>query len=108
MRALFVVLFDPVLSDLLNLFQMLKYEHVQHFGSIGSVEAFNKTVLHRPARFDELQGDTMLFGPCRQFDAGQFRTVINPQFPGITAPGGNTVQGGHHTLGRQAFRHFDG
>jgi len=48
-----VVAGDPLRRHATNLAESFKHVAVEHLLSVRSVEAFDETVLHRPARLDE-------------------------------------------------------
>src|ERR1700681_1004805 len=102
MWPLFVVLLEPDFGLFTHLVQTLKHVHVKHRLAVAAIESFNETILHRLARFDELQGHAMLFGPLRQSQRDELRTVVCSELEGIAADSGYPFKLAHHALGRQA------
>ncbi len=66
MRDLLVVVGKPVFGLFADLAQRAEEMHVQHAAPVAAVEAFDKTVLHRTPRFNEVQGDALTLGPLGQ------------------------------------------
>jgi len=57
--------------------QALKHKHVEHRFAVTAIESFNETILHRFARFDELERHAMLLGPVSQRHGNQFWSMSN-------------------------------
>src|SRR5436190_1838533 len=76
MWPLLVVLRKPLFGLLSHFVQTLKHVHVEHRLAIAAIESFNETILHRLARFDELEHHSMLFGPFSQGQRDELRTVV--------------------------------
>lgn len=70
MWSFFVVLIESFLGLLSNFIQALKHKHVEHRLAVAAIEPFNETILHRLARFDELERYAMLLGPVSQLCYG--------------------------------------
>src|SRR5712671_7242027 len=83
-----VVLLEPHFGLFTHLVQSLKHEHVEHRLAVAAIEPFNETILHRFARFDELERHPMLFGPLRQSQGDELRTVVCSELEGIAADSG--------------------
>src|SRR5258707_10726423 len=101
MWPLFVVLLEPLSRLFTNFFQALKHEHVEHRFAVTAIEPFDKAILHRFARFDELQGHTMLFGPVSQGQGDELRTVVCSELERVAADSGYLVKLAHDPRGRQ-------
>src|ERR1700681_376707 len=102
MWPLFVVLLEPDFGLFTHLVQTLKHEHVEHRLAVAAIESFNETILHRLARFDELEHHSVLFGPVSQSQGDELRTVVCSELEGIAADSGYSFKLAHHPLGRQA------
>src|SRR5258708_32043284 len=107
MWPLFVVLLEPHFGLLPHLVQSLKHIHVEHRLAVAAIESFDKAILHRFAWFDELERNTMLFGPLRQSQRDELWTVVCSELEGIAADSGYPFKLAHHSLGRQAEVDFD-
>src|SRR2546430_13855839 len=107
MWSLFVVLPQPHFGLFTHLIQSLKHEHVEHRLAVAAIEPFNKTILHRFTWFDELERNTMRFGPLRQSQGDELRTVVCSELEGIAADSGYPFKLAHHPLGGQAEVHRD-
>src|SRR6267378_6259063 len=107
MWPLFVVLLEPHFGLFTHLVQSLKHEHVEYRLAVAAIESFNETILHRFARFDELERNTMRFGPLRQSQCDELRSVVCSELEGIAADSGYPFKLAHHPLGRQAEVHCD-
>src|SRR5712671_7883586 len=102
MWPLFVVLPQPHFGLFTHFVQSLKHEHVEHRLAVAAIESFNETILHRFAWFDELERNTMLFGPLGHSQGDELRTVVRSELEGIAADSGNPFKLTHHSLGGQA------
>src|SRR5258706_8907684 len=98
MWPLFVVLLEPHFGLFTHLVQSLKHEHVGHRLAVAAIESFNETILHRFSCFDELERNTMLFGPLRQSQGDELRTVVCSELEGIAADRGCPFKLAHHPL----------
>src|SRR6266481_7042999 len=107
MWSFFVVLFEPHFRLFPHLVQSLKHEHVEHRLAVAAIESFNKAILHRFARFDELERYAMLLGPFSQGQSDELRTVVCSELEGIAADSGYRFKLAHHAFGRQAEVHHD-
>src|SRR5258708_11368483 len=107
MWPLFVVLLKPHFGLLPHFMQSLKYEHVEHRLAVAAIESFNEAILHRFARFDELERYAMILGPFSQRQGDKLRTVVCSELEGIAADSGYPFKLAHHPLGRQAEVDFD-
>src|SRR3977135_3997642 len=76
MWPLFVVLLEPHFGLFTHLVQSLKHEHVEHRLAVAAIESFDKAILHRFARFDELKRYLVLLGPVSQGQRDELRTVV--------------------------------
>ena len=83
MRPLLVVLDQPILRDLLHLFDRFEDVGVEHFGSVRPVEALDERVLIRLAGLDEAQLDRPLLGPIDKGVARQLAAVVEAQRIGL-------------------------
>src|SRR6267142_5638508 len=101
MWSFFVVLLEPLLGLLSDFIQALKYKHVEHRLTVAAIEPFNETILHRFARFDELERHIMLLGPFRQRQGDELRTVVCSELEGIAADRCYPFKLAHHALGGQ-------
>src|SRR5437588_5596290 len=101
MWPLFVVLPQPLFRLFTNFFQALKHEHVEHRFAVTAIEPFDKAILHRLARFDELQGHTMLFGPVSQGHGDELWTVVCSELERVAAQRGYLVKLAHDPRGWQ-------
>src|SRR5436190_20525406 len=108
MWPLLVVLLEPHFGLFTYLVQSLKHEHVEHRLAVAAIESFNKAILHRFARFDELERYAMLRGPFSQGQSDELRTVVCSELEGIAADSGYPFKLAYHSLGRQAEVHRDG
>src|SRR6266850_8483530 len=108
MWPLFVVLLQPHFCLLSHLIQSLKHVHVEHRLAIAAIESFNEAILHRLARFDELERHSMLLSPFSQSQRDELRTVVCSELEGIAADSGYPFKLAHHSLGRQAEVHRNG
>src|SRR5260221_12512154 len=102
MWPLFVILPQPHSGLFTHLIQSLKHEHVEHRLAVAAIEPFNETILHRFARFDELERHLVLLGPLSQSQGDELRTVVCSELEGIAADSGYPFKLAHHSLGRQA------
>src|SRR5260221_5735387 len=107
MWPLFVILPQPHSGLFTHLIQSLKHEHVEHRLAVAAIEPFNKTILHRFARFDELEGHPMLLSPFSERQGDELRTVVCSELEGIAADSGYPFKLAHHPLGGQAEVHHD-
>jgi len=57
-----------------------------------AIESFNETILHRLARFNELEHDPMLLGPLRQSQRDELRTVVCSELEGDSRGQRQSVQ----------------
>ncbi len=80
MGSLFVVTLAPVFAHATHLFERVKDVAIEHFGSVGTIEAFDKGVLCRLAGLYEFQADAMLLGPAQQRLTDQFRPIVQANF----------------------------
>src|SRR2546425_6282632 len=101
MWPLFVVLFEPLFRLFTNFFQALKHEHVEHRFAVTAIEPFDKAILHRFARFDELQSHAVLLGPLSQSQRDKLGTIIQSELERIAADSGYLVKLTHDPRGRQ-------
>ena len=76
MWPLFVVLLEPHFGLFTHLVQSLKHEHVEHRLAVVAIESFDKAILHRFARFDELERYLVLLGPVSQRQRDELWTVV--------------------------------
>ena len=79
MRPLLVVLDEPILRDPLHLLDRFEDVGVEHFGSVGLVEALDECVLVRLAGLDEAQIDATALGPIDEGVARQLGSVVEAQ-----------------------------
>src|SRR5437899_2651880 len=100
MWPLFVVLLEPHFGLFTHLVQSLKHIHVEHRLAVAAIESFNETILHRLARFDELEHHSMLFGPFSQGQRNELRTIVCSKLEGIAAMSGYPFKLAHHSLSR--------
>src|SRR2546430_1530742 len=107
MWSLFVVLPQPHFGLFTHLVQSLKHEHVEHRLAVAAIESFDETILHRFARFDELERYAMLLSPFSQGQSDELRTVVCSELEGIAAMSGYPFKLAHHSLGSQAEVHHD-
>src|SRR5881394_1332334 len=107
MWPLLVVLLEPHFGLFTHLVQSVKHVHVEHRLTIAAIESFNETILHRLARFDELEHHSMLFGPFSQGQRDEVRTVVCSELERVAADSGYPFKLAHHSLGRQAEVHRD-
>src|SRR5713226_8435263 len=107
MWPLFVVLLEPHFGLFTHLMQSLKHKHVEHRLAVAAIESFNETILHRLARFDELECYAMMLGPFSQGQGDKLRTVVCSELEGIAANSGYPFKLAHHPLGSQAEVDFD-
>jgi hypothetical protein len=66
MWAFFVVRLDPGLGNLPSLFQIIKQIGIEHFMTIGSVEAFNEGILLGLPRLNVFEFYSLAFAPFRK------------------------------------------
>lgn len=78
MWAVVVVAVAPVLGHAANLGKAGEHIAVQHFGAVGTVEAFDVGVLGRLAGLDVDQIDAVAVGPALQCRADELGTVVQP------------------------------
>src|SRR5205085_10174963 len=100
MWSLFVVLLEPHFRLFAHLVQSLKHEHVEHRLAVAAIEPFNETILHRFARFDELERHSMLFGPFSQAQRDEPRTVVRSELERVAADSGYPFKLPHPPPGR--------
>ncbi len=74
-----VVFHQTVISNFPDLRKSLEHLHIEDLITVSPVEPFHKRVLSRFAWLDELKLNTVLFGPLRQDQRGEFRAVVDPQ-----------------------------
>ena len=79
MAPLLVVPALPFFGHATHLAECFEHVAVEHLLAIGSVEAFDKAVLHRSARLDVLQEHAILVSPSFQRLADELRTVVEPE-----------------------------
>jgi len=80
-----VIAMTPVLDHLAHLAHAFKDIAVEHFGTHGSVEAFDKRVLRRLAGLDEAQLDRVFLRPIRKRLTDQLRSIVESQPFGFAA-----------------------
>src|SRR5258706_6349788 len=107
MWPLLVVLPQPHFGLFTHLVQSLKPVHVEHRLAVAAMESYNEAILHRLARFDELEHHSVLFGPFSQGQRDELRTIVCSQLEGIAADSGYPFKLAHHALGGQAEVDFD-
>ena len=76
MRSDFVVASEPVVRDLLDIWNRLKQVRAQYFLPIAAIEALDERVLVGLAGLDEADFDAPLPGPVGEGLAGEFGTVV--------------------------------
>ena len=76
--TLMVVAMTPVLEHLPHLAHAFEDVAIEHFGTHGSIEAFDKRVLRRLAGLDEAQFDRVFLCPIRQRLTDQLRSIVEP------------------------------
>ena len=76
MWAFFVVRLDPGLGNLPGLFQVIKQIGIEYFMPIGSVEAFNESILLGFPRLNVFEFYTLGFTPFREDGGSKLRPVI--------------------------------
>lgn len=81
---------------------MFRTRCVQYLLSIGSVESFNKSVLHGASRPDEASLDAVLFSPFLQRLANGFWALVHAQRERLAADFDGFLQRPHDTYRRQA------
>lgn len=79
MRYLLVVVGQPLFGLFADLAQRAEYVHIQYATPVAAVEAFDKTVLHRTPRLDEIQRDTLALSPLGQGQCNKFRAIVQTQ-----------------------------
>jgi hypothetical protein len=94
--SFFVVLLEPLLSLFSDFTQALKHKHVEHRFPLAAIEPLDETILHRLARFDELERHAMLLGPVSQRHGNKLWSIIQSQLEGIAAQSGDPLQRAHH------------
>src|SRR5258706_5791166 len=107
MWPLSVVLLEPHFGLSTHFVQSLNHEHVENRLAVAAIESFNEAILHRLARFDELEHHSVLFGPFSQGKRDELRSIVCSQLEGIAADSGYPVKLAHHALGGQAAVDFD-
>src|SRR5712691_3399804 len=96
MWSFFVVFLHPLRGLLSDFIQALEHKHVEHRFAIAAIEPFNETILHRLARFDELERYAMLLGPVSQRQRNELRPIVQSQLERIAARSGYAVKRAHH------------
>ncbi len=79
MGTVFVVAPDPLGGHATHLGDGFKNVAVKHLLSVGSVEAFDQAVLHRPSWLYEQPLDPVPARPPLQYVAHEFRTIVQAQ-----------------------------
>src|SRR5437867_440668 len=101
MWSFFIVFLHPLLGLLSDFTQVLKYKHVEYGFTITAIEAFDETILHRFAGFDELERHAMLLGRVSQGHGNEFWSIIQPQLAWIAVPSGDPLQRAYYPRRRQ-------
>src|ERR1700759_1081989 len=92
----------PVLTHASYLAQSFKHIAVEYLLAIGSVEAFDEAVLHRPSGLNEPALDAMTMSPFLQVLTDKFRPVVHAQLRRPAAQLDQFGQGPHNAPARQA------
>lgn len=87
MKAFFVVSDDPLMSDFVDLVARRKEPAVQDLGTIGTIKAFDESVLIRLAELDVEQFDALFRAPIDKILSGQLGPIIQSNRLWQAAPG---------------------
>jgi hypothetical protein len=108
MAALLVVPALPFFGHATHLAECFEHVVVKHLLAIGSIEAFDKSVLHESTWLDVLQADAVLVSPLLQRLADELRPIVESESGRLTADLDELVQRPHDSQRRQARVDLDG
>ena len=89
---------EPFLRLFSDIFQRFKNIHIQNRFPVTPVKAFDKTILHRAARFNKFKFDTVFLRPISNRQSRQFRSVIKSDAIGKPTPNGNLIQNANYSI----------
>lgn len=107
MMDLVVVVGNPPLGLLAHLGGIAEDVHVEHAASKAAIDSFDETMVHEPARLDEVQRDAFAFRPSGQSWRDELRPVVQAQLGWVAVPGGDAFQRADDARGRQVEIDFD-
>lgn len=107
MRSLLVIALSPLLDLVACVLQAREPLLVEALVSERAVEAFDEAVLDRLPRLDEVELDVSLFGPGRQRDAQELRSVVRHQSARKPKGFRELIEHSHHPIGRDGRRDLD-
>jgi hypothetical protein len=80
MRALRVVVCEPVVAQPLYLRDRREQIGIKHFFAVGAVKAFDEGILIRLARLDVVQRDVLALAPGGEFLGGELGSVVPAEY----------------------------